>query len=81
MPRSVITGGAGFLGSHLADRLLAEGHEVIVLDNLLTGDLANIEHLFERKEFTFVQYDVTNYIYVRGDVDFIFHFEFRATRP
>ncbi len=74
MPRSVITGGAGFLGSHLADRLIAEGQQVIVLDNLLTGDLANIEHLFDHKSFTFVQYDVTNYIYVRGPVDYIFHF-------
>jgi dTDP-glucose 4,6-dehydratase len=74
MPRSVITGGAGFLGSHLAERLLAEAHEVIVLDNLLTGDLGNVEHLFKRPGFTFVKYDVTNYIHVDGTVDFIFHF-------
>jgi dTDP-glucose 4,6-dehydratase len=74
MPRSVITGGAGFLGSHLAERLLAEGHDVIVLDNLLTGDVSNIEPLFRDKAFSFVKYDVTNYIHVEGNVDFIFHF-------
>jgi dTDP-glucose 4,6-dehydratase len=73
-PRSVITGGAGFLGSHLAERLLAEGHEVIVLDSLLTGDLSNVEHLFKNRAFSFVHYDVTNYIHVEGKVDFIFHF-------
>ncbi len=74
MPRSVITGGAGFLGSHLAERLLAEGHDVIVLDNLLTGDVSNIEPLFKNRAFGFVHYDVTNYIHVEGKVDFIFHF-------
>jgi dTDP-glucose 4,6-dehydratase len=74
MPRSVITGGAGFLGSHLAERLLAEGHDVIVLDNLLTGDVSNVEPLFKDKAFSFVKYDVTNYIHVEGRVDFIFHF-------
>ena len=74
MPRSVITGGAGFLGSHLAERLLAEGHDVIVLDNLLTGDVSNVEPLFKDKAFSFVKYDVTNYIHVEGKVDFIFHF-------
>jgi dTDP-glucose 4,6-dehydratase len=74
MPRSVITGGAGFLGSHLAERLLAEGHDVIVLDNLLTGDVSNIAPLFRDKAFSFVKYDVTNYIHVEGNVDFIFHF-------
>jgi len=74
MPRSVITGGAGFLGSHLAERLLAEGHDVIVLDNLLTGDVSNIEPLFKNRAFSFVHYDVTNYIHVEGKVDFIFHF-------
>jgi dTDP-glucose 4,6-dehydratase len=74
MPRSVITGGAGFLGSHLAERLLAEGHDVIVLDNLLTGDVSNVEPLFKNRAFSFVHYDVTNYIHVEGKVDFIFHF-------
>ncbi|MBM4014793.1 MAG: SDR family oxidoreductase [Planctomycetes bacterium] len=72
--RSVITGGAGFLGSHLAERLLAEGHEVIVLDNLLTGDLGNIEHLLKDRRFSFIHYDVTKYLHVGGKVDFIFHF-------
>ena len=74
MPRSVITGGAGFLGSHLADRLIKEGHDVLVLDNLLTGDVHNIEHLFKERAFQFVHYDVTQYIYVDGPVDFIYHF-------
>jgi len=74
MPRSVITSSAGFLGSHLAERLLAKGHDVIVLDNLLTGDVSNVEPLFKDKAFSFVKYDVTNYIHVEGKVDFIFHF-------
>jgi len=74
MPRSVITGGVGFLGSHLAEKLLSEGHEVIVLDSLLTGDVGNIEPLFKNRAFSFVKYDVTNYIHVEGTVDFIFHF-------
>ncbi|MSR46572.1 MAG: SDR family oxidoreductase [Planctomycetes bacterium] len=73
-PRSIITGGAGFLGSHLAERLLAEGHDVIVLDNLLTGNLSNIEHLFKNRAFSFIHYDVTNFIHVEGKIDFIFHF-------
>ncbi len=71
--RIVVTGGAGFLGSHLCDRLLAEGHDVIAIDNLITGSVANIEHIRD-KRFTFIHYDVTNYIYVDGAVDFVFHF-------
>lgn len=71
--RIIITGGAGFIGSHLADRLLAEGNEVICIDNLATGSLANIEHIRSAK-FTFIHYDVTNYLYIDGDVDFILHF-------
>ncbi|NUM79655.1 SDR family oxidoreductase [bacterium] len=71
--RIVVTGGAGFLGSHLCDRLLAEGHEVIAIDNLITGSTDNIAHIRD-KRFTFIQYDVTNYIYVEGPVDFVFHF-------
>lgn len=74
MPRTLITGGAGFLGSHLADALVERGHEVIVMDNLITGALENIEHLFERKEFTFVHHDVTNFIHVSGLLDNILHF-------
>ncbi len=72
--RVVVTGGAGFLGSHLCDRFLNEGMEVICIDNLLTGNLKNIEHLFGRDDFIFLQHDVTNYIYVPGKVDYILHF-------
>jgi len=72
--RAVVTGGAGFLGSHLCERLLAEGLEVVCIDNLLTGSLANIEHLFGREGFIFVKYDVTNYLHVPGKVDFVLHF-------
>ncbi|HPC82851.1 MAG TPA: SDR family oxidoreductase [Thermoanaerobaculaceae bacterium] len=72
--RAVVTGGAGFLGSHLCERLLAEGLEVICLDNLLTGSLANIEHLFGRDGFVFVKVDVTDYIHVPGPVRFVLHF-------
>ncbi len=74
MPRTLITGGAGFLGSHLADALLKRGHEVICMDNLITGSLSNIEHLFGQKEFLFVQHDVTNYIHIPGPLDSILHF-------
>ena len=72
--RAVVTGGAGFLGSHLCDRLLAEGWEVICMDNLITGDMANVEHLIGRQGFHFVKVDVTNYIHVPGEVHRIFHF-------
>lgn len=72
--RAVVTGGAGFLGSHLCERLLEEGYEVVCIDNLSTGDLANIEHLFGQKGFKFVHYDVTNYIHVPGEVHKLFHF-------
>lgn len=74
MPRTLITGGAGFLGSHLCDRLLAEGHDVLCMDNLITGDLANIEHLFGNPGFHFVKYDVTEFIHVEGGLDYILHF-------
>ncbi len=73
-PVSVVTGGAGFLGSHLCDRLLAEGHRVIALDNLITGNVANIEHLAGRDDFLFIKHDVTEYIFLPGPVDFVFHF-------
>ena len=72
--RSIVTGGAGFLGSHLCDRLLKEGHEVVCIDNLLTGDTANIAHLSGNKNFKFIYHDVTNYIFIDGAVDFIYHF-------
>ena len=73
-PRTVVTGGAGFLGSHLCERLLSEGHEVVCLDNLLTGSVDNIAHLAENPDFKFIKFDVTNYIYLKGDVDNILHF-------
>ncbi len=71
---SVVTGGAGFLGSHLCDRMLAEGHKVIALDNLVTGNVANIEHLAGNRAFRFIYHDVTEYIFLPGPVDFVFHF-------
>src|SRR6056297_572271 len=72
----LVTGGAGFLGSHLCDRLIEEGHEVICMDNLITGSTDNIEHLFElgQDRFRFVEYDVTDYIHVNGDLDYVLHF-------
>ena len=71
---SVITGGAGFLGSHLTDRLLAEGHRVIAIDSLITGNVANIEHLAGNKNYKFICHDVTDFIYIPGKVDFVWHF-------
>ncbi len=71
---AVVTGGAGFLGSHLCDRLISEGFKVICLDNLLTGRLENIEHLFENENFQFIKLDVTNFIHVPSDVDYVLHF-------
>jgi len=73
LSRILITGGAGFIGSHLADRFLADGHEVICVDNLITGDVANISHIKSPK-FSFINYDVTNYLYVDGPLDCILHF-------
>lgn len=72
--RVLITGGAGFLGSHLCDRFLGEGCEVIAMDNLITGDLRNIEHLFQEKDFSFYHHDVTKFIHVPGPLDYILHF-------
>ena len=74
MGRALITGGAGFLGSHLCDLFLARGHEVICVDNFLTGSPDNISHLFGREQFSFIKHDVTNYIYVEGPVDYVLHF-------
>jgi dTDP-glucose 4,6-dehydratase len=74
MARVVITGGAGFLGSHLCDRFLRRGDEVVVLDNLSTGAVANIEHLFGHPGFTFVEQDVSRFIWVPGPVDAVLHF-------
>ncbi len=72
--RVLITGAAGFIGSHLCEKFLEEGHEVIGLDNFLTGSPDNIAHLFRNPRFTFYKYDVTNFIYVSGDLELILHF-------
>ena len=70
----VITGGSGFLGSHLCEKMLAEGFKVICIDNLLTGNINNISHLFGNSDFSFIKHDITNYIHVPGPVDYILHF-------
>jgi len=72
--RALVTGGAGFLGSHLCGRLMDEGLEVVCMDNLITGSLDNIESFFGRDGFTFVHHDVTNFIHVPGELDYILHF-------
>ncbi len=74
MERVLITGAAGFLGSHLCDRFLKEGFDVIAMDNLITGDLKNIEHLFPNEHFTFYNHDVSNFIHIPGKLDYIVHF-------
>ena len=74
MPRTLITGGAGFLGSHLCDRFVAEGHEVVCMDNLVTGSADNIAHLIGQESFRFVRHDVSNFIYVEGPLDYVLHF-------
>lgn len=72
--RVLVTGGAGFLGSHLCDRFLAEGHIVIAMDNLITGNTRNIAHLAGHANFSFIRHDVTNYIYINGPIDAVLHF-------
>jgi len=74
MKRILITGGAGFLGSHLCDRFIKEGYHVIAMDNLITGDLRNIEHLFKLEHFEFYHHDVSKFIHVPGELDYILHF-------
>ncbi|MDZ7693549.1 MAG: GDP-mannose 4,6-dehydratase [Balneolaceae bacterium] len=73
-PKVLITGGSGFLGSHLCDRFLSEGFQVVCMDNLITGNPDNIAHLFGNEDFQFIKHDVTNYIYVPGELDLILHF-------
>ncbi|MBL7976002.1 MAG: SDR family oxidoreductase [Candidatus Kapabacteria bacterium] len=74
MPRVLITGGAGFLGSHLCDKFVNEGYEVVCMDNLITGNMENIAHLIGNPQFSFVHHNVSNYIYVSGSLDYILHF-------
>lgn len=74
MKRILIAGAAGFLGSHLCDRFLQEGYEVVGMDNLLTGNIRNIEHLFPLKEFSFYHHDITRFVHVPGPIDYILHF-------
>ncbi len=73
-PTAVVTGGAGFLGSHLCDRLIAEGFKVICVDNLITGNINNISHLAGNENFSFVKHDITNYIFLPGRIDYVLHF-------
>jgi len=74
MKKVLITGAAGFLGSHLCDRFIKEGFHVIAMDNLITGDLRNIEHLFKLENFEYYHHDVTKFVHVPGDLDYILHF-------
>ena len=74
MPRVLITGGAGFLGSHLCDRFLADGYDVVCMDNLITGTTENIAHLVGNPNFRFIHHDVTDYIFIDGPLDAILHF-------
>lgn len=75
---AIVTGGAGFLGSHLSDRLLSEGFRVIAVDNLITGSTDNIAHLAGDQDFTFIRHNVSEFIFIPGRVDYVFHF---ASRP
>ena len=74
MKKVLITGGAGFLGSHLCDRFIKEGYHVIAMDNLITGDIKNLEHLFPLEQFEFFHHDVTKFVHIAGDLDYILHF-------
>jgi dTDP-glucose 4,6-dehydratase len=71
---AVVTGGAGFLGSHLSDRLLAEGFRVIAIDNFITGSPDNVAHLAGNPDFRFIRHNVSEFIFVPGKVDYVFHF-------
>jgi len=74
MERTLITGGAGFLGSHLCDFFIGKNHEVVCMDNLITGDVNNVAHLFGNRKFRFIEHDVTDFIYLEGRIDNILHF-------
>lgn len=74
MPTTLVTGGAGFLGSHLCDRLIAEGHRVICVDNFLTGRKENISHLLNNTSFTLIEHDVTEPLTIKEDINYILHF-------
>nr|MBP9933357.1 GDP-mannose 4,6-dehydratase [Chitinophagaceae bacterium] len=74
MKRVLITGGAGFLGSHLCDRFIKEGYYVIAMDNLITGNLKNIEHLFKHPNFEYHHHDVSKFVFVPGELHYILHF-------
>jgi dTDP-glucose 4,6-dehydratase len=74
MARVLVTGGAGFIGSHLCERFLKDGHEVVCVDNLLTGDIDNVAHLMANRRFTFLEQNITNYVYVTGPLDVVLHF-------
>ncbi|MGH7410527.1 MAG: NAD-dependent epimerase/dehydratase family protein, partial [Candidatus Methylomirabilis sp.] len=74
MARTLITGGAGFLGSHLCDRMRQEGHDAICLDNLITGRMENVAHLIGQGAFQFIKQDVTEYLDIDGPLDFVLHF-------
>ena len=79
-PVSVITGGAGFLGSHLSDYLLKKNHKVIVIDSLVTGNTDNIAHLAGNTDFKFIKHDVTEHIYLKNTIDFVWHLASPASR-
>ncbi len=74
MKNTLITGGAGFIGSHLCERLLKEGYRVICMDNLITGKMENISHLLDNPNFKFIRQDVSKYIEIEGDLDYVLHF-------
>lgn len=79
--RVLITGGAGFIGSHLCDRFILEGHRVVAIDNLITGSIDNISHLLSNTSFEFIHHDVSNHIFVPGDIDAVLHFASPASPP
>ena len=79
MKRVLITGAAGFLGSHLCDRFIKEGFHVVAMDNLITGNIQNLEHLFPLEQFEFYNQDVSKYVHVAGELDYILHFESPAS--